>query len=487
MQRKPSFLFTAVCLTLLTVFLSYGLRVKHNGALALHSTVASAAITGTVAISPGSIPAGQPITITVTDADLIASTSVPVTVVNQTTLESETVTLPVSVASSGTFVGTLATTNAVGAGTNNSGNMNVQSGQSIQVTYNDASNLNGVPVTASQTALVAAGTSIPSPVTGLLSTFLNNSSVRLNWDKSTFTGVSGYKLYFGTASRTYTGTSREGASPLKTFGNMTTLSHLPTATLPTTLPAVTNLGLSPFSQGLTVTWSPVAGATGYKVYYSTSTFDSSTLPANPISLTGGATSYKLTGLTNGTTYFVAVTAVALPRYYFAVTAAIDPSLATSTPGTANESNYSTEVSQDMGSTTVESTITSTQSAIPEVIVAYPNLKNEGCFIATAAYGFYSAPQVQVLRDFRDQYLLTNAPGRAFVAWYYRHGPNGARFLNQHPVFKPLVRVGLLPLVAGALFLVATPVAVKITALLAVIVGSTYLALRKKFTLCGGVQ
>ena len=487
MQRKYFLLFTAVCLTLLTVFLSYGLRMKRNGALAIHSTVASAAVTGTVTVSPSPIPAGQLITITVIDADLTTSTSVIVTVFNQTTLESESVSLPVSVASSGTFVGTLPTTNAVGAGTSNSGNMNVQSGQTIKVTYSDTSNASNVAFDVIQTATIAAATSIPSQVSGLLPTFLNSSSVRLNWNKSSFTGVSGYKVYFGTAPGTYTGTSREGTSPLKTFGNMTSLSHLPTAVLPTTLPAVTNLGLSPFSQGLTITWSPVAGATGYKVYYSTSSFDSSTKPATPISVPGTGTSYKLTGLTNGTSYFVAVTAVALPRYYFAVTAAIDPSLATSTPGTANESNYSTEVSQNMSTTTVESTIISPQSAIPEEIVASPNLKNEGCFIATAAYGFYSAPQVQVLRDFRDRYLLTNAPGRAFVAWYYRHGPGGARFLNQHPVFKPLVRLGLFPLVACALFLLSTPVSVKIAALLGVILGSTYLILRKKFTLCGGVQ
>jgi len=76
----------------------------------------------------------------------------------------------------------------------------------------------------------------------------------------------------------------------------------------------------------------------------------------------------------------------------------------------------------------------------------------GCFIATAAYGYYSAPQVQLLRDFRDRFLVTNAPGRAFVAWYYRYGPGGAVFINAHPWCKPPVRLLLLPLVGGAMLI-----------------------------------
>jgi hypothetical protein len=141
----------------------------------------------------------------------------------------------------------------------------------------------------------------------------------------------------------------------------------------------------------------------------------------------------------------------------------------------------------MSSTIFESAITAPQSAFPEVITAYPNLKNEGCFVATAAYGFYSAPQVQVLRDFRDRYLLTNAPGRAFVAWYYHYGPNGAHFLNQHPEFKPLVRLALLPLVAVALFLISTPMAVKFAVVLSAIFVSLFLMRRKMLFCRGGVQ
>lgn len=83
-----------------------------------------------------------------------------------------------------------------------------------------------------------------------------------------------------------------------------------------------------------------------------------------------------------------------------------------------------------------------------------------CFIATAAYGSYLHPQVQTLRAFRDTWLLTNAPGRAFVAWYYRLSPPVAGFIAQHAILRLLVRLLLTPVVlaiahpaaAGALLL-----------------------------------
>jgi hypothetical protein len=69
-----------------------------------------------------------------------------------------------------------------------------------------------------------------------------------------------------------------------------------------------------------------------------------------------------------------------------------------------------------------------------------------CFIATAAYGSYLDPHVETLREFRDRYLLTNLPGRWFVAWYYRVSPAIAEEIAASPVLRAIVRVALTPVV-----------------------------------------
>ncbi len=70
----------------------------------------------------------------------------------------------------------------------------------------------------------------------------------------------------------------------------------------------------------------------------------------------------------------------------------------------------------------------------------------GCFIATAAYGSYLEPEVELLRDFRDRVLLKNALGRAFVKLYYATSPPVARFIAKHDTLRAIVRIMLTPLV-----------------------------------------
>jgi len=69
-----------------------------------------------------------------------------------------------------------------------------------------------------------------------------------------------------------------------------------------------------------------------------------------------------------------------------------------------------------------------------------------CFIATAAYGSYLSPEVKTLREFRDNYLLRNPLGKAFVGAYYKVSPPIAEFISRHESLRLMTRLVLTPVV-----------------------------------------
>jgi len=95
-----------------------------------------------------------------------------------------------------------------------------------------------------------------------------------------------------------------------------------------------------------------------------------------------------------------------------------------------------------------------------VVANFAITSTNTCFIATAAYGSPMAKEIEILREFRDEYLLTNPQGEALVDFYYKVSPPLAQFITENPSLKPIVRVGLLPAVAISAVAVNTTPAVK---------------------------
>ena len=107
-----------------------------------------------------------------------------------------------------------------------------------------------------------------------------------------------------------------------------------------------------------------------------------------------------------------------------------------------------------------------------------------CFVATAAYGTPMAGEIEILRRFRDEYLLTNPLGHALVDFYYRVSPPIAEFITEHPGLKPVVRAGLLPAVAMSAVVVDTSLAEKIAVIALLLLASAALILWAARRRCG---
>ena len=76
----------------------------------------------------------------------------------------------------------------------------------------------------------------------------------------------------------------------------------------------------------------------------------------------------------------------------------------------------------------------------------------GCLIATAAFGSEMAPQVQFLRELRDNTVLQTQSGTAFMTgfnqFYYSFSPVVADYERENPEFKEAVKVTLTPLLTS---------------------------------------
>ncbi|RLG50144.1 MAG: hypothetical protein DRO00_09190 [Thermoproteota archaeon] len=73
-----------------------------------------------------------------------------------------------------------------------------------------------------------------------------------------------------------------------------------------------------------------------------------------------------------------------------------------------------------------------------------------CVIATATYGSELSPEVQILREFRDDFVMKTFAGqqfmRAFNAFYYSWSTSVANLISKHDSLKSLCKVAIYPLI-----------------------------------------
>ena len=79
-------------------------------------------------------------------------------------------------------------------------------------------------------------------------------------------------------------------------------------------------------------------------------------------------------------------------------------------------------------------------------------KGGGCLIATAAFGSELAPQVQFLREIRDNTVLQTESGTSFMTgfnqFYYSFSPAIADYERENPAFKETVKLALTPMLTS---------------------------------------
>ena len=123
------------------------------------------------------------------------------------------------------------------------------------------------------------------------------------------------------------------------------------------------------------------------------------------------------------------------------------------PQTATLGEYQVVVSTVVDNLPVINTITFEVVEKGDKVTQVAKEKKEGgCLIATAAFGSEMAPQVQFLREIRDNIVLQTESGTSFMTafnqFYYSFSPTIADYERENPVFKESVKLAITPLLAS---------------------------------------
>ena len=122
------------------------------------------------------------------------------------------------------------------------------------------------------------------------------------------------------------------------------------------------------------------------------------------------------------------------------------------PQTATLGDYQVVASMVVDNLPVINTVTFEVVEKGDKVTQVAKEKKGGCLIATAAFGSELAPQVQFLREIRDNTVLQTESGSAFMTgfnqFYYSFSPTIADYERENPAFKETVKLALTPLLTS---------------------------------------
>ncbi|MDH3658154.1 MAG: S8 family peptidase [Nitrosopumilus sp.] len=123
-----------------------------------------------------------------------------------------------------------------------------------------------------------------------------------------------------------------------------------------------------------------------------------------------------------------------------------------TSATSNLTITSGEESSGQFTVTVNSSSSDGMISRSMIIPVNVQVPGGGCLIATATFGSELAPQVQQLRELRDNKLLQTESGQSFMStfndFYYSFSPYIADYERKNPVFKEIVKIAITPMLSS---------------------------------------
>ena len=217
-----------------------------------------------------------------------------------------------------------------------------------------------------------------------------------------------------------------------------------------------SISYSPNQLGHTYSWYATASKSGY----SSATSSTLTFTYASQSVTSGTTTTQITtsyvsattmttiSITTATTFLTTTTTLLVPTTIIS-TVIFTNYTSTSSGNASMTSTQTVEVGSNSTSfSTISTRTTADTTTVSETSYSIPPVPK--CLIATAAYGSELTPQVQALRNFRDELVLRTFAGsqfmKAFNAWYYSFSPSVAWAVSKSSLLAVMVRALIYPLI-----------------------------------------